>query len=70
MGSMHGGKVAVVKSGRGLEVTSYTSELEAVKGMISNGTLGPGSSYFGSEAHVEALSEVERHIAEVREQIL
>jgi hypothetical protein len=68
MGTVIGGSIAVVKSARGIEVTTYGSELEAVKNMVNHGSLG-GGSYYGCEAHVEALAEIERFIAEVRETI-
>lgn len=68
MGTIVGGSVAVVKSKHGIEVTTYKSELDAVLGMIDNGSLGGGTGY-GCEDHVVALAFVDNRIQEIRKLI-
>ena len=63
-----GGKVAVVKSKGGIEVTTYDNELDAVLGMLNHGSLGGGFVY-GCEEHVSALAIAATKIEEVRRQI-
>lgn len=63
-----GGRIAVIKSRSGIEVTTFRDELECVIGMIDNGALGGGSSY-GCEEHVVALAAVSNKIEDIRRQI-
>lgn len=63
------GTIAVMKARGGIEVSTYASELEAVKAMLNNGSLGGKGSYHGSALHVGALIQVEAAIASIREAI-
>lgn len=61
--------IAVFKArAGGFEVDGYISELDAVKGLIDNGTLG-GRTGWGSAEHKAALDQVEAHIIKVRADI-
>jgi hypothetical protein len=63
------GVLVVKKFGSGIEVNSYGDELQAVKEMVSNGSLGKYGGGFGSSGHLEAVKEVRAHIDELIFQI-
>jgi hypothetical protein len=51
----------------GLEVTTHDSSFELVKTLLNSGSIADGA--WGSEAHLAALNEVEKHLAFVRMEI-
>ena len=62
-------RVMVVKARRdSMSAEAFANELEAVLGMISNGSLQRGNApaSWGSDEHKAALDKVERRIASVR----
>jgi len=58
--------IAVLKARGGVHITTYSSELEAVKAMLESGSLGGLGSAFGSALHVGSLIQVEAAIANIR----
>lgn len=52
----------------GLTITTAVSRLELIKELMRIGSLGGGIIY-GDETHLAALDGIEKHVAEVRQQI-
>lgn len=74
MSGMHtGGRVLVVRADHGMDVEAYRDELDCVKAMINNGSLGkgvePGLQGWGSEAHAAAVDQAIAHAQHVRREI-
>ena len=59
----------VERDNSGMSATAYKDRMEAVLGMIDNGSLGGGVGY-GCDEHKAALDTIERHIAMTRQHIL
>jgi hypothetical protein len=58
--------IVMLKARGGVVVSTYSNELEAVKDMLDNGSLGGLGSCYGSVMHLDALIQVEEEIANVR----
>ena len=62
--------LVVVESVRsGMRSETFKDRLHAVCCILNNGAIGGGASY-GCDEHVAALDAVEKHIAEVRQNIV